>query len=192
MQTNIFVISGGPGVGKTTIVNELEKLKYAVIPEAARIVAESDERFAGKSVNEINHKKFQEEILKRQIQMQENFLLKNHEFGFSDRGFGDSMVYCKIRNVNFPKKYLDYVKSFRYLGVFVLEPLRFYKTDGLRVETKEEQQEIHDEIVGVYENLGYDLIKIPQMPVEERIAMILEKRQKSLKSEKEISSIKIS
>ena len=63
MQTNIFVISGGPGVGKTTIIDELEKLKYNTIPEAARIVAESDERFAGKSVNEINHKKFQEKIL---------------------------------------------------------------------------------------------------------------------------------
>ncbi|MBI2043560.1 AAA family ATPase [Candidatus Pacearchaeota archaeon] len=173
MQTNIFVISGGPGVGKTTIVNELGKLKYNIIPEAARVVAESDKRFIGKSIKEINRQIFQDEVLKHQIKLQDDFLLKNNDIGFSDRGFGDSLAYYKINRLKFPKKHFDYVRSFRYKGIFILEPLRFYKTDGLRVETKKEQQEIHDEISRAYENLGYYLIKIPQMPIEERIAFIL-------------------
>ena len=177
MNTNIFVISGGPGVGKTTTINELGKLKYAVIPEAARLVAENDERFIGKSINELNRQKFQDELLKLQIKLQENFLLKNSGFGFSDRGFGDSLAYYKTAGLKFPRKYAGYIKSFRYKGVFILEPLRFYKTDGIRVETKKEQAEIHDEIVRTYEELEYSPIKIPQMPVEERIALILKKSE---------------
>ena len=173
MQTNIFVVSGGPGVGKTTIVNELGKLKYNTIPEAARLVAETDKRFAGKPIHKINRKQFQDEILKHQIKVQEDFLLRNRDFAFSDRGFGDSMAYYDLNGLRLPRKHLDYIKSFKYRGIFILEPLRFYKTDGLRTETKKEQVEIHDEIFRTYEDLGYDLIKIPQMSVEDRIAMIL-------------------
>jgi len=37
-----FVISGGPGAGKTTILLELEKLGFNYAPEAARqIISES-------------------------------------------------------------------------------------------------------------------------------------------------------
>lgn len=171
----IFAISGGPCTGKTSIIKELAKRGYQTIPEAAREIATKDKRFIGKTINEINRQEFQDEILKHQIKLHEDFLLKNSGLGFSDRGFGDSLAYYRLIGLKFSNKYSDYIKNFRYKGVFILEPLRFYKTDGLRTETKEEQSKIHDEIMRVYEEMGYDLIKIPQMPVEERIALILKK-----------------
>lgn len=180
MQTNIFAISGGPCVGKTTIIKELGKLGFNIIPESARIVAENDERFKGKNIKEINMAEFQKEILNMQIKLHEDFLLRNSSFAFSDRGFGDTIAYYKLNGLNFPGIKKDYVKNFRYAGVFILEPLKFYKTDGLRTETKEEQTKIHEEIEKSYGDLGYDLIKIPQMPIEGRIALIL-RFQKSLK-----------
>lgn len=35
-QNNFHIITGGPGVGKTTILKALEKSGYGVIPEIAR------------------------------------------------------------------------------------------------------------------------------------------------------------
>jgi len=172
MKTNIFVVTGGPCVGKTTIVNELGKIGYNIIPEAARIASGTGE-FAGKNVHEVNPLSFQNQILKTQIKLHEDFLLRNNGIAFSDRGFGDSLAYYKLRNLKFPKEYFDYVRKFRYLGIFLLEPLRFYKTDKLRTETREEQIEIHNEIGRAYENLGYDLIRVPLISVRKRVEFII-------------------
>lgn len=35
-QNNFYIITGGPGVGKTTVLNELGKSGYSVVPENAR------------------------------------------------------------------------------------------------------------------------------------------------------------
>jgi predicted ATPase len=35
-QPNLFILSGGPGAGKTTTLAELEKLGFACAPEVAR------------------------------------------------------------------------------------------------------------------------------------------------------------
>ena len=66
----ICVISGGPGVGKTSVIEELEKQGFRVLKEGARIVSESDSRFVGKSILEVNKKDFQDaifEVQKKQI-----------------------------------------------------------------------------------------------------------------------------
>ena len=63
-KQGVYVISGGPGTGKTTIINSLKTEGFRVLEEAARKVAE--EKFPGKSVKEINAKKFQEEIFNYQ------------------------------------------------------------------------------------------------------------------------------
>ena len=58
----IFVITGGPGTGKTSVVNELEKKGFRVLREVARWVSENDIRFKGKNILEINKKDFQDAI----------------------------------------------------------------------------------------------------------------------------------
>jgi len=58
----IYVISGGPGTGKTTTIKALKKAGFKILKEAARKVAE--EKFPGKNIKEINPKTFQEEYLK--------------------------------------------------------------------------------------------------------------------------------
>jgi len=49
----------------------------------------------------------------------------------------------------------------RYNHVFVLDRLPFVD-DGLRIESGDEEAgEIHDKIVGVYEEFGYDVVRVP-------------------------------
>lgn len=36
MKHNFYVITGGPGAGKTTLINELNKNNYKTIPEEVR------------------------------------------------------------------------------------------------------------------------------------------------------------
>ena len=39
----IFIISGGPGTGKTSVINKLKEQGYKIIPEAARELLNSKE-----------------------------------------------------------------------------------------------------------------------------------------------------
>jgi len=171
-KQSVYVISGGPGTGKTTTINALKTEGFRVLEEAARKVAE--EKFPGKNIKEINPKLFQEEIFKKQRKQLSK--IKNEDgIIFSDRGLGDTLAYYRLRVGEIPKEMLKYTRKFRYSGIFILEPLPFYAKDGLRQEDKEEAELVHKEIIKTYEELGYKPIFVPAMSVDERIRFIKKK-----------------
>jgi predicted ATPase len=47
---SLFVITGGPGVGKTTLLLELEKQDVACVPEAARRIIQEQVQAKGDAV----------------------------------------------------------------------------------------------------------------------------------------------
>ncbi len=165
----VYAISGGPSVGKTTIINEFKRQEYKTLREAARQVAETDKRFIGKSVKETNKQDFQDAIFQFQKKMLEN--IKKGEI-FSDRGLGDTIAYYKLYKLKIPQELVDFAKRFRYARVFILDFLNFYKPDSLRQENEEEQKKIHEEIIKAYEELGYEIIKVPFMSVQDRVSFI--------------------
>ena len=122
----IFVIAGGPGTGKTSVINKLSK-EFKIILESAREVGEKDIRFRGKSVKETNQQDFQNAIFefdKKQIDKIDKDA--GDEIIFADRGLGDTIAYCKLQNLKVPFWADNYAKNFRYSGVFVLDLLDNY------------------------------------------------------------------
>ena len=167
----IFVISGGPGVGKTSVINELRKREFKVLIEAAREVSNTDQRFIGKSTLEINKKDFQDAIFDFQkIQLSK---LTRGEVVFTDRGFGDILAYYKLADYNIPHEKFEHAKNFKYDKVFILDFIDFYEKDELRQEHLKDQKKIHIEIVNMYINLDYEIIKVPFRSVEERADFII-------------------
>jgi len=169
------VISGGPGTGKTSVINELRN-EFEILEEAARNLGDNDERFKGKSIREIEPQDFQDAIFEEQ--RKQILILQNEgadEVIFSDRGLGDTLAYYKFRGLNISEKIIDFCKEFRYAGIFVLDFLKEYKRDTLRQETEEELRQIHEMIIQTYSELGYKIIFVPCMPVAERVKFIKEK-----------------
>jgi len=169
-MSKIFVITGGPGTGKTSVIDELRGRGFRVLVEAAREISISDERFIGKSVLEADKKDFQDAIF--ELQKEKLSELKNDEIVFSDRGLGDTLAYYKINGLEIPGGNLEFAERFRYDGIFVLDFLDFYETDELRQESKEEQERVHNEIIREYEKLGYEVVIVPFMSVEKRVEFI--------------------
>ncbi|MEJ2267457.1 MAG: ATP-binding protein [Nanoarchaeota archaeon] len=173
MAQSIYIISGGPGTGKTSTIKELKKRGFKILPEATREIASKDKRFIGKSIKEINMSQFQEEI----FNLQKNFYLNNCSEGiiFSDRGFGDTLAYYKINNLDIPKDKFDYANRFSFAKIFILDFLNFYETDELRMESKREQEIIQNEIIKMYQKLNYKPIIVPFDSLENRVNFILNK-----------------
>ncbi len=169
-----YVVSGGPGVGKTSVINELKKQGYKTIPEAARELALSDERFIGKSISEIEQDSFQEAIFLKLKEQWKEIQKSNFNLVFLDRGIGDLIAYDYIRGVKEVKGVREFAKKINYNKVFILDTLPNHINDFLRTETKEEAKEIHNKIIEVYEKeLGCEVIVIPFMTIKERVDFIL-------------------
>ncbi len=167
----LYVISGAPSTGKTSVINELAK-EFKVLPEAARVIAEKNPRFRGKSIREIDKEEFQKAIFELKIKLIESLDKSENDIVFSDRGLGDTIAYYKFYNLEVPKKFLDYINKLKYAGIFVLDFLDFYEKDSLRQESREEAEEVQKRIIETYEELGYKIIKVPFTSVEERVNFI--------------------
>src|SRR3989344_7362341 len=91
-STQWYVITGGPGSGKTTTVNILKQRGYQTTIEHARHYIDT-QRITGKSVEEIraNQLVFQHGVLDMQIQQERS--LSPNEVVFLDRAMPDQKAY---------------------------------------------------------------------------------------------------
>ncbi len=167
---NWYVITGGPNSGKTTILDYLSRLGYYTIPEYARLLIEK-EMEKGKKLEEIRNDeiKFQNKVLNGKLQLEKK--APKNKIVFLDRGIPDSIAYYRFLKGKFSKEVWEKCKN-RYRKIFLLDMLP-YKNDYARNESKKDAQKIHRLIKQTYEELGYKVIRIPIMSVEDRVKMIL-------------------
>jgi predicted ATPase len=173
---NWYVITGGPSSGKTTVINELAKLGYLTIPEAARVYF-NQETAKGKSLDEIrgDEAEFQRKVLKMKIKI-ENDLPKN-KIIFLDRAIPDSIAYYQVCGLN-PKEVTQLCQKKQYQKIFFLEQLPV-ENDYARIENAETIKKLNRLLKEEYQNLGYKVIDIPPMSVEKRVQKILAEMNKN-------------
>ncbi|MFH1072553.1 MAG: ATP-binding protein [Nanoarchaeota archaeon] len=169
---NKYVITGGPGAGKTSVITYLQNQGIAILPEAARMVIEEQEIMQGDLVPWKNRTGFQRAIFQRQKDLEARI---NGQPTFLDRGFGDNIAYYTLDGTDIPSDEMDAAKNANYEAIFLLDPLPKYVNDRARKEDEQTAQKIHQAIATAYERLGYTVIRVPVMPIEKRGDYILEK-----------------
>ncbi len=165
-----YVITGGPGTGKTTVIDELHKRGYAVVVEVPRMLIEEKKRLNADYSPLDNPQLFQKEFIDLQIALESEAA---SAVTFFDRGVVDNYGYSLYYKMPIPEV-LEKSGRGRYDTVFLLDPLPSYNTDGSRFEDKETALAIHNAIKDGYEKLGYKLINVPVLPLKERVDYIVE------------------
>ena len=169
--TNWYVITGGPGSGKTTTVNLLTARGYNTTIEHARHYIDT-QRVTGKTVEEIrkNQKEFQLGVLDMQIEQEKS--LATDEVVFLDRAIPDAVAYYRFLHLSEDEKLHDALKAASYRKIFILDYLPLVN-DYARTEDEEAQKKIHALITEVYESLPFPVVHVPVFPPEERVDFIL-------------------
>lgn len=170
-QTNWYVITGGPGSGKTTTVNQLNMLGYHTTIEHARHFIDT-QMITGKTVEEIrkNQKEFQDGILDMQLMQEAS--LKPDDLVFLDRALPDALAYYRFLKLEVDEKLTNALKNVSYKKIFILDFLPLVN-DYARKENVAAQKEIHSLITEVYESLPFPVVRVPVLPPTERADFML-------------------
>lgn len=166
-----IVITGGPCVGKTTILNILLERGHSVVPESARTVIEQEQAIDGDALPWKDVAKFQDKVLELQLT---NEALVIEGFAFCDRGIIDGHGYCKFFGIDTPQGIHELGRD-RYRHVFILDRLPVYENDTTRVEDATMAENIHQAIIGAYVEFGHEPILVPVLAPHERVEYILER-----------------
>lgn len=170
-----IVITGGPGTGKSTVIDELIKRNYTCMPEISREVTLNARE---KGIDQLFLTKpllFSELLLEGRIQQYIDAGNKNSDLVFFDRGIPDVHAYMNYISIDYPSSYLIKSNFYRYEYVFLMPPWEeIYISDNERYENFEQALAIHNHLESTYKALNYNIIEVPPGTVEERSNFILD------------------
>jgi len=174
VSNNWYVITGGPSSGKTSLIDELNKLGHRTIPEAARIVIDEAIK-KGISVEELraDEKKFQDEVMRLKGEIEDSY--DKNVLTFFDRGIHDTLAYFRFYGYEIDSWIKDLMDGARYQQVFLLEPLNTFKKDYARTEDHNFAKQLHKLLHDAYTEFEMEPTHVPAMSLDDRLKFILDK-----------------
>lgn len=161
------VITGGPSVGKTTIIQLLAAHGFRVVEEfATQIIKE------GKVLPWVDRRVFQTEVLRRQLAA-EAALIKYEQPVFLDRGLFDGEAYYLYDKIDVPGIFKSLDAS-HYSVAFLIEPLPFFEQTDVRRESLHFTKEISAVLETCYTSRNVKVVRVPAMPPEPRVRYVLQ------------------
>jgi len=171
-MTRKYILTGGPGIEKSELLEELQKNGVYVIKEVASYIIERELKKEKGTLPWTDRGAFQKKVLETQIAW-EHEIPSDINVAFVDRGIPDGLAYYRIDGIQPPEGLAEAVRNTRYAGVFILDPLKTYHNSEIRRENPEEASRIHQTLKEVYEELGHKPVRIPEAHLVHRAELIL-------------------
>ena len=174
MSTKKIVITGGPGTGKSSIINELIKRGYVCFEEISRQVTLKAREEGVEQLFLTKPLLFSELLLKgREKQFNEANAHKS-EIIFLDRGIPDVIAYMDYIGDDYPEDFINSCKDNTYDIVFILAPWQeIFSSDSERYENFEQAVQIHHALLNTYKTYNYNLLDVPFDSIEKRTDYII-------------------
>jgi predicted ATPase len=171
---HLFVVTGGPGSGKTALIDALAQAGYACSRESGRSIIQDQVAIGGRGLPWIDPPLFAELMLAREI---ESWRMLSPLSGpvFFDRGVPDVLGYLRVTSLPVPPHMERAAAEFRYhRRVFIAPPWPgIYAADAERRQSPGEAQRTYEAMIATYIGCGYTLLEVPRAPVETRVAFVL-------------------
>jgi predicted ATPase len=170
----LFVITGGPGSGKSALIEALKQAGYATSVEAGRGIIQDQVVIGGSALPWSDPTLFAETMLCWEMR---SYHIARDERGpvFFDRGVPDVLGYLTLMRLPVPEYMRRAADIFRYnRRAFVAPPwAEIFQQDRERKQNFDEAKRTHHAMVATYTDLGYQLVEIPRASVEARVRFIL-------------------
>jgi len=172
---NRVIFTGGPGSGKTSVIEFLGRMGYPIAQEVGRKVIQAQVKSQGRALPWYDKTAFRDKMVLEEIKNYQKFV--NTTITFYDRSIIDSYGYSKLENIPISKLLLIKCRDLRYhRKVFIFPPWNeIYENDIDRKQDFNEAVATYHEMVSAYNKFGYDLIEVPKVSIKERAEFIVNK-----------------
>lgn len=170
-----FIVTGGPGSGKSSLIDELERSGFPRSAEAGRAIIQDQVSIGGRALPWDDRLLFSELMLcweMRSYRMAQTLPAPV----FFDRGVPDVLGYLRLIGQPIPKHMRNAAETFRYHPhVFIAPPWpEIFHFDRERKQDFDEAVRTYEALAATYPAFGYQLIELPRVSVEERVRFVLQ------------------
>ncbi len=174
MKTKRIVITGGPGSGKTTIVDHLEERGFRCMHEISReVILEAQKEGIDQLFLE-NPLLFSEKLLEGRLKQFDEAKKHDGELLFYDRGMPDVTAYMDYLGTSYPNYFNTSCINYKYDAIFLLPPWeKIYVQDNERYESYAVAEKIHTYLLNGYKKYDYNVHEVTTGNVNDRVDYIL-------------------
>lgn len=172
------VITGGPGAGKTTLIDALEAAGFARTVEAGRAIIREEVAAGGDALPWADREAFAERMLEWEMRSHAEAVARAAAHAgpvFFDRGLPDVIGYRRLVGLPVPAALDAAARRHRYQPrVFLAPPWpQIFPGDAERKQDFAEAVRTCEAMWAVYGEYGYEVVELQKLPVAERVAFVL-------------------
>jgi predicted ATPase len=168
-----FIITGGPGSGKSTLIQALQERNYQCSEEVSRQLIREEVANKSNCLPWVNLSCFAQKVLDRMIINHKT--AERNKITFFDRGIPDIVAYLKAGGQEITASYMHAMQEYSYSPLVFLTPPweAIYVNDSERWQSFEESVILYHLIKETYLSLGYSVLELPKLAVEQRVQFLL-------------------
>lgn len=169
-----FIVTGGPGSGKSSLIDALASAGYARTPEAGRAIIQQQLAISGPALPQNDPLLFAELMLTWDMRSYEE-ATRSTGVVFFDRGVPDVQGYLRLLQLPVPRHIENAARRYKYnRRVFIAPPwAEIFTQDAERKQTYDEAVRTHQALARTYQDLGYELLQLPLVSVDDRVRFVL-------------------
>ena len=169
-----LVLTGGPGSGKTTLVQALKRRGFATTEEAGRGVIREETELGGDALPWIDPERFAERMFEWELRSYRSAELASGPV-FFDRGLPDTIGYLRLEGLPVPFAMEEEAWRLRYNPQVVIAPPwnDIYGKDEERRQSWAVAVRTYEVMAETYDELGYRLTELPRGTVEDRAEFMI-------------------
>lgn len=170
---HFYIITGGPGSGKTSLVSALASEGFRHMPEAGRAIIQDQVDIGGTALPWADREAFAMQMLAWEMRSYREAAGSPGPVIF-DRGIPDVLGYLRLCGLSVPASAIRAAEQRRYAKkVFIAPPWpAIFEQDAERKQTLAEAEATYKVMVETYTGLDYQLVPLPLTSVTERARFV--------------------
>ena len=179
----LFVLTGGPGSGKTTLIDALAAQGVATSPEVGRAIIRKQMAQGGTALPWDDHLGFAQAMLLGEVAAHAAARARG-ELVVLDRGVPDIVGFLRASALPVPIPIDAAARRCRYNPCVFIAPFwdAIYVSDPERRQSADAAAATESVMIETYRHYGYDLITLPRAPIANRVAFVRERIARATRS----------